>query len=565
MRSAGGAVPLRRDLRLDLFAIPFAIGTLHHELEFVVEVCLVGPLSEYMERWSRAVESTGWPSEVGLAAHGAVLAVSLLLIVLPRRRELLCVLAVAFLLSQMSSPHRIASHSGLMAGGLLVILLLGVAEWLERLACRRQPAGSVTDWYGWTLTGLTWICVLAYFFAAFYKLNAGWFSAQSAAPGFLLQLVDPILAPLGAPKIYRAILGAGAIYGTVVLELALPLLLFRPSTRLWGCLIGLVFHLPMIVRGIVNFPLLILAFYPAFLTVGEAHALVRACVARPGVPRPVGSVLLGGYGAWLVYRSPPRWMHESPWLHPLIPAVDHAMTAVAFALTGYVTLALGAWVLRGPGWVPGAGGGVIGDRPARDPDSGRSERRRLWRARALPAALALLVAGAFVYNNVAGLIGLPSAGAMIMYSGIRPDGGNHFLLGNVRTGAPFSYVSLRRFEVQGPSTPETREFAAFSRWLLDGGRHLVSLNFVRYHLARICRSAPGATVRLEVLMRPGRTWASNDACAEPRMVRYWTVLTRVPCSPGCGGAIRRWARGEPLTQRGKDFPPRRLPPDAGGL
>jgi hypothetical protein len=64
----GAASRLRRtgDLRLRLFAGLFALGTVHHELEFVLEQAAVGPFAEYLERWGRVAPSIGRPSEVGV-------------------------------------------------------------------------------------------------------------------------------------------------------------------------------------------------------------------------------------------------------------------------------------------------------------------------------------------------------------------------------------------------------------------------------------------------------------------------------------------------------------------
>ena len=217
MRREPRRFALRSDLRLEVFAVVFALGTVFHELEFLLEQARVGPFTEYMERWSRVAPSMGWSSEVGLALHFGNVVISVLLVVLPWRRELLCLLTPTFFLSQLASPDRIASHSGLMAGGLLVIFTLGVAEWLERLGQPERAAVPRTDWCGWTLTGLSWVCTLTYFFALVYKLNPHGFSPGSAAPGFLLQPLGPILTRTGwAGGVVEPVVAALAIYGTLV-------------------------------------------------------------------------------------------------------------------------------------------------------------------------------------------------------------------------------------------------------------------------------------------------------------------------------------------------------------
>src|SRR5690349_11396384 len=119
MPSRLAALALSRDLRFDLFAVVFALGTLHHELEFAFEQMAYGPLEDYMERVSRVLPSTGWPTAVGLGLHLGDVLLSLLIVFVPRRRELTCLLAPIFLASQLTSPVRVSSHAGMMAIGLV--------------------------------------------------------------------------------------------------------------------------------------------------------------------------------------------------------------------------------------------------------------------------------------------------------------------------------------------------------------------------------------------------------------------------------------------------------------
>jgi hypothetical protein len=134
-----------------------------------------------------------------------------------------------------------------------------------------------------------------------------------------------------------------------------------------------------------------------------------------------------------------------------------------------------------------------------------------------------------------------------MFSGLSADSSNHLIMPRLGTRAWSHYVSIVRFDPQDVTTREAKDFAAFSRWLSGSGRqHRVSLNFLRYHLARICRSAPGARVRLELGTSAVHTRAFENVCSEPAMLRYWTVLTPAPCHPRCGPVLRRWAKGEAL-------------------
>ena len=291
---------IRCDLRLQLFARLFALGTISHELEFLLEQSRIGPLTEYMERWSHVVPSVGWLSRTGLALHFANVAVSLLILILPWSRELLCLLAVTFLGSEPASPERIASHCSMMAGALLIILALGLAEWIEGALQRTKHASASRAWYAWTLVGLKSICALTYFFAFFYKLNPGWFSSAGRAAGFLTMPLNPLLDLLGMPDTFRRLLASISIYGTLVIEFSLPVLLLMRRTRLLGCRIGLIFSLGMIAQGVGNFPVLIVAFYPAFLSLAQTRELVERCLARPTVARIIATVM---FAAVLVHPA----------------------------------------------------------------------------------------------------------------------------------------------------------------------------------------------------------------------------------------------------------------------
>ena len=537
---------LTRDLRVDLFAILFALGTLHHEVEFVLEAWMVGPLSEYMERWGRVVETVGWPSSVASGLHLAVVLVSLAILVVPRRRELLGLLAVVFLLSQVASPHRIASHASLMAAALTLVLLLAAAEWIERARHRGSLGHPATDWCGWTLAGLRWICALTYFFAAFFKLNVGWFSRGSSAPDFLVPLARPLLDGLGAHSAFGPVLATLAIYGTLAVELTLPFLLFSPSTRLLGCFVGVVFHLLMVAQGVVNFPLLILACYPAFMSRAETRELL-GLLTRPTIPRLVGTLVLSAGGLAAVVVMPKRFLYQSPWVLPWVPAANNVLVWAAFVFLGYVALALAPTLFRGRSAIVTE----IGDRATDMPD-GATGTPGLSPVRPAPGrwfaiASVAVVLAAFVYLNVGYLVGLPSAGALFMFSGLGADRGNHLVLRSLGATPRGQYVTIARFDPHGVTTREAQEFAAFTRWLDGPGRrYRISLNFLGYHLARICRSAPDTRVSLEVGTGPAQSRAFENVCREPAMLRHWTVLTPAQCHPRCGPILRRWASGEPL-------------------
>lgn len=346
--SARPGFVLAGDLRIHLFAMLFALATIHHELQLILELQLSGPLTEYMERWGRAVPTIGWPSGVGIALHLADILVSVLILALPWRRALLLPLAITFPLVNLVSPHRIPSHNSFMLGALAILLIFAVAELTERatLAGRVRAA---TDWYGWTLRGLTWLCVLTYFSAAFHKLNPVFLSpATSPAPLFVLQFLRPFPIPRDA----ALALANPVINATVAIECVLPILLLVRRTRLFGCLLGTVFHLAMMAYGIMDFPVLILGFYPLFMGLSEARALAARLATRPSVWRLISTVVIGVNCAGAIWAS--SYVRElttnSRGIEPLLMYAHSALLYATVFLFAYVTSTLAALLLdRWPG------------------------------------------------------------------------------------------------------------------------------------------------------------------------------------------------------------------------
>jgi hypothetical protein len=158
-------------------------------------------------------------------------------------------------------------------------------------------------------------------------------------------------------------------------------------------------------------------------------------------------------------------------------------------------------------------------------------------------ATVLLVSGAFVLNNLAPYLGLNYAGAMTMYSGLAPAGDNHFFMPKIPLSDADNYVRIVRVAAPNVPTAAARQFEAFGAWARQRQRP-VSLNFVRYHASRICRSAPDARVELTLLTPEQERLSFQDVCAEPSMLRY-AVLSKYPaCEPECKDVLRQWALGK---------------------
>src|SRR5215212_1557657 len=101
---------LASDLRFEIFAAVFALSTLNHTLQMLLEQQVVGPIDEYLERWRNVVPTIDWPSAAGLAIAGMLLLLSLFTIVLASRRLMLALLALPALAWNLVSPERIPAH-----------------------------------------------------------------------------------------------------------------------------------------------------------------------------------------------------------------------------------------------------------------------------------------------------------------------------------------------------------------------------------------------------------------------------------------------------------------------
>jgi hypothetical protein len=538
--------PLRRysltsDLRIQLFARVFAVGTIAHELEFLLEQARIGPLTQYMELWSRVIPSVGWSSRTGLALHFANVAISLLILILPWSRELVCLLAGTFLFSELASPARIASHCSLMAGGLLVVLILGVAEWTERIARRRGPAIAPAEWYAWTLVGLRWVCALTYFFAFFYKLNPNWFSPESRAPAFLISPLEPLLDLLGVPDGYHLLLTPVAIYGTLLVELSLPILLLARRTRLPGGLMGLVFSAGMIAQGVSDFPVLIVAFYAAFLSLAQARELVDRCLARPTIARLVATAAFSAI--WFTQqRRRANWMYAHSNLPGPLMAIYASLAFVCFVGMIYVAVTMVAWLLERSVKVH-AESSSAKDRRAESSRvvAGSPPRRAVGM---VAAAAVFLVSAALAYDHLAGFFALPAAGPLIMFSGISADLSNHLFLRRTALSTSFDYVSVVRFESSDSNSPAAREFRSFARWLRQQRPpYEVNLNEVRYQMSRVCDAPAKPTVQLTLRTRGGESLDYKDVCATPAILWYAPLQIVSACSPECNDELALRASG----------------------
>ncbi|GGF16648.1 hypothetical protein GCM10007298_10840 [Williamsia phyllosphaerae] len=184
--------------------------------------------------------------------------------------------------------------------------------------------------------------IIVYAAAALSKLNTDFLDPQTSCAGPMSQKIaffDPSLLE-GTWRI------TPSIWTTVAIEIALPILLAIPRTRVVGLLLGCAFHVVLALAGNVPFSALALALYVAFVptrTVPALHALLlrhrRLRSVTRFVATPPASVVLFvvGVGLWfaaaqVLGRDPWSWSDGLGGLARLAIVVLVVLAGVAFVL-----------------------------------------------------------------------------------------------------------------------------------------------------------------------------------------------------------------------------------------
>jgi len=190
-----------------------------------------------------------------------------------------------------------SSHTVLI--GVCGATVLAYAGWTA-LSTRRLPtAGELLERIAPFLRmGL----LVLYAAAALAKMNGGFFDAAVSCGAALA----PRVAWFDPGLLDRAWLAPLAIYGTVLVEVALPVLLGVRRTRVAGLALGTAFHLVLALAGNVPFSSLVLALYVAFLPAGVVSRARAVLLARGpawlGVPARGlvrGAAFAALVGGWL--------------------------------------------------------------------------------------------------------------------------------------------------------------------------------------------------------------------------------------------------------------------------
>ena len=384
---------------------------------------------------------------------------------------------------------------------LLLVSGVGLLTWVALFALRTQRLPDAGVLFEQIAPFFAVQLLLVYAVAAVAKLNTGFFdpdiSCAAAMSGRLPWSHLSILA--GSWTV------VASIWGTVVTEVALPILLTVRRSRMVGLVLGGVFHAVLGLVGNVPFSALALAFFVAFLPPDTPSRLFTLATTRPGLVRWANRtrrmsrsavafpVAVGG---WLVGAA---IFPDEPGTRPTLLSDGMGLLMVAaFAGGILVVLALAR------------GGSQRGS------------------ARSLRIHHSVFVAGILlmVLNSVSPYVGLKTESSLTMFSNLHTEGGqwNHLLFSDAVRVFPYQDHPVRILASNDP---------ALEAYGQDGVR------LVPFELERHLRSHPGTIV----------TYATTDALGDK-------VLT---AGPGTDAA--------PLTRRFLDkivkFQPV-PPPERGG-
>lgn len=197
-----------------------------------------------------------------LAVHGGLLLSCLGMIHSPEQ-AIFYPCALLFLSLKIASYSlRLANHM-IFAWFLLLLLCVSAVG----------ASGAATNAVPTVALGAQGLTLILYFFAFFHKLNREYFVfSKSCATAFVnFFCMDRNITRPGLLRFYRYF----GVYGTVLIETMIPLMLCFESTRLWGLMLGIVFHFILALMGIVNFSMFMYTGLLAFLRPAELQAALQ--------------------------------------------------------------------------------------------------------------------------------------------------------------------------------------------------------------------------------------------------------------------------------------------------
>ena len=390
-----------------------------------------------------------WEGFEVLSVHFLVVLAALWSILCPTSvARFLGMLAAKWLSVAIDMPE-VGSHTLLV--GVSGACVLAYVAWTS-LPTRRLPAPGAL--LGRIAPFLRVQLLVVYAAAAVAKMNSGFFDAEvSCAVSLSARIAwfDPSLLA-GSWRV------APAMWGTVLVELALVVLLAIPRTRVLGLAVGAAFHAVLALAGNVPFSALALALYVVFLPVDTAGRVRAVAAVRPALGRWAGlaqraagsrAAFPVAGGCWLVAAV---IFSLEPVAGRVVISNGTRILLIALMLGAAVVLAAG--LARGRPWI----------HPPRS--------LRLGHA-VFAVGIGLLVA-----NSLSPYLGLKTESSFTMFSNLHTEAGlwNH----------AFIPEAVRIFDLQDRLVRVTdSNDPALERRTRDGAR------MVRFELERYVRLHPG--------------------------------------------------------------------------
>jgi len=335
-------------------------------------------------------------------AYGPVAVVSL---VFPHRRWLFVTALALVVVAKIDALPFVSNH---IFGALLIHFAL-LTTFLLSANVRDERAG-VSQAYSLFAQPLRIILVLVYFFPVLHKLNADYLNTDVSC-GTSLYREMAALVPLFPDATWAH---HSAIFGTLVVETAIPALLLTSTLRGWGVVLGVLFHFVLALhpdKYILSFSAEVWALYTLFLPAAWIHRFGNAIAdysSRTDVRRPVLAILALGVAAAAVYLVAATDPNERIW-EPMRRLEGIARQGwYLWSLAVFVVVGVTMW--RGP-W----GGPVV--------DATRSTKPALrWSLAPFPVLVAL--------NGFSPYLGLKTATNFSMFSNLRVVGAenNHLFM-----------------------------------------------------------------------------------------------------------------------------------------
>ena len=346
-------------------------------------------------------------------------------------------------------PH-VGSHTLL-----LLVSGLCVLAWVAWFALRTQRLPDAGVLFEKIAPFFAVQLLLVYAVAAVAKLNTGFLdpgiscaaSMSGRLPGFHLSFLA------GSWRV------VAAIWGTVVIEMALPILLAVRRSRMVGLVLGGVFHAVLGLAGNVPFSALAFALFVAFLPPDTPSRLFPLAATRPGLVRWAGRARRASRSVAAYPVAVSSWLAgaavfpDEPGTGPTLLSNGMSVLMVA-AFAGGILLVLG--FTRG-GW-------------------------QSHSARSLRIHHPVFVAGILLLllNSVSPYVGLKTDSSLTMFSNLQTEGDqwNHLLIPEAVRVFPYQDDPVRILASDNPA--------------LDAHRH-DGVRLLPFELERHLRSHPGTT------------------------------------------------------------------------